>query len=76
MAATGLALIAILCGFAMSVMPLLSTAGKMAAVIAAAGFSVTLFASLLPQWRSHMRTSNDDSNRGETSGQTSTRQAA
>lgn len=35
----------------MSVMPLLSTAGKVAAVIAGAGFTVSLFASALHAWR-------------------------
>jgi hypothetical protein len=49
--ATGLALIAILSGFAMSVMPLLSITGKAAAVIATGGFAITLIASVIHAWR-------------------------
>lgn len=46
LALTGVALIAILFGFAMSVMPHLSAGGKIAAVVLQAGVATTAFALL------------------------------
>ena len=46
LALTGVALIAILFGFAMSVMPHLSAGGKIAAVVLQAGVATTVFALL------------------------------